>query len=108
MLQEKNGHIYMTSQDPMTMSPFQTYSATEFKAKCLDILDRLATRELVQVKVTKRGKTVAVLSPPEEDSAAALGLHGFMRGMVIIPPDLDLTAPVLDEPLSAALGELPG
>jgi antitoxin (DNA-binding transcriptional repressor) of toxin-antitoxin stability system len=89
------------------MSPFQTYSATEFKAKCLDILDRLATRELIQVKVTKRGKTVAILNPPEPEGDAARDLHGFMRGSVIIPSDLDLTEPVLDEPFSASLGETP-
>ncbi|HVY34333.1 MAG TPA: hypothetical protein VG960_07905 [Caulobacteraceae bacterium] len=88
------------------MSAFQTYSATEFKAKCLDILDRLATRELIQVKVTKRGKTVAILNPPDEKDPALPDLHGFMRGSVVIPPDLDLTAPVLDEPLFAALGVL--
>jgi hypothetical protein len=28
------------------MSEAQSYSATEFKAKCLDILDRLAARKL--------------------------------------------------------------
>lgn len=32
-------------------------------------------------------------------------LHGFMRGSVIIPPDFDLTAPVIDEPLDAESGE---
>lgn len=88
------------------MSAFQTYSATEFKAKCLDILDRLSTRELIQVKVTKRGKTVAILNPPDDTDAALPDLHGFMRGSVVIPPDFDLTAPVLDEPLLAALGQL--
>ncbi len=88
------------------MSPFQTYSATEFKAKCLDILDRLATRELIQVKVTKRGKTVAILNPPDEETMTVQNLHGFMRGSVLTPPGLDLTAPVLDEPLSAMHGEL--
>jgi hypothetical protein len=33
-------------------------------------------------------------------------LHGFMRGTVIIPPGVDLTAPVLDEPFDAEEGRL--
>jgi hypothetical protein len=36
--------------------------------------------------VTKRGKVVAVLSPPEVREAEAAGLHGFMKGSVILPP----------------------
>ena len=87
------------------MSDSVTFSATEFKAKCLDILDRLASHELQEVKVTKRGKTVAVLRPPQAEDSAD-DLYGFMRGTVIIPPGFDLTAPVLDEPLSAESGKL--
>jgi hypothetical protein len=33
--------------------------------------------------------------------------HGFMRGSVVIPPDVDLTAPVINQPLDAETGELP-
>jgi antitoxin (DNA-binding transcriptional repressor) of toxin-antitoxin stability system len=79
----------------------QTYSATEFKAKCLDILDQLAAHKVSRVTITKRGKVVAVLTPPGEPESAIRHLHGFMRGSVQIPPGFDLTAPVLDEPLSA-------
>jgi prevent-host-death family protein len=92
----------------MTIMPTApSYTATEFKAKCLDILDRLAARKLLRVTITKRGKPVAVLTPPDEADAAVRGLHGFMRGSVIAPADFDFTAPVLDEPLSAEDGELP-
>ena len=80
------------------MSISLTYSATEFKAKCLDILDRLAAHELDEVTVTKRGKAVAVLYPPRDQKADLGSLHGFMSGMVIIPADFDLTQPVLDDP----------
>ena len=48
---------------------------------------------------------MAVLIPPASEEAAILGLHGFMRGMVIIPDGVDLTSPVLDEPLDADRGE---
>jgi len=41
-------------------------SATEFKAKCLQLMDRVnATGERIQV--TKRGKVVAELCPPPNE-----------------------------------------
>lgn len=86
----------------------QTISASEFKAKCLDLLDRLAERALERVVVTKRGRVVAVLIPPEDAAAQVRQLHGFMRGSVTIPPGFDLTAPVADEPFAAERGELHG
>jgi prevent-host-death family protein len=88
------------------MAATQTISASEFKAKCLKILDRLASHELDRVVITKRGKTVAVLTPPQPQPAAVTDLYGCMRGSVIIPDGFDLTAPVLDEPLDAELGIL--
>ena len=83
-------------------------SASEFKAKCLEILDRLSKHQLDRVVITKRGKPVAILTPPESDAEAVRGLHGFMRGSVIIPPDLDLTAPVIDEAFDVEAGKLHG
>lgn len=84
----------------------QTISASEFKAKCLDILDRLGSHELERVVITKRGKPVAVLTPPESEESAIRNLHGFMRGSVVISEDVDLTAPILDEPFVAEDGIL--
>lgn len=86
----------------------RTISATEFKAKCLDILDRLGTSELDEVVITKRGKTVAVLTPPKTKSDAVQSLHGFMRGSVVVPDGVDLTAPVVDDDFSADTGLLHG
>jgi prevent-host-death family protein len=90
------------------MSNTQTISASEFKAKCLDILDRLADRTLQRVIITKRGRVVAILVPPLDETAAIRQVHGFMRGSVAIPPGFDLTAPVADEPLAADHGKLHG
>ncbi|HXU99506.1 MAG TPA: hypothetical protein VG166_03300 [Caulobacteraceae bacterium] len=84
----------------------QTYTATEFKAKCLDILDRLAARKIGLVTITKRGKVVALVTPPERDEAAVRGLHGLLRGAVVTSEDVDFTAPVLDQPLEAERGHL--
>ena len=88
------------------MQEAQCYTATEFKAKCLDILDRVAAHKFTRVTITKRGKVVAVLTPPEDSETTVRQLHGFLRGSVLAPPGFDFTAPVLDEPLSAEDGEL--
>lgn len=81
-----------------------TLSATEFKAKCLELLDRLADRRLEEITITKRGRPVAVLRPPAMRNTDQL--HGFMRGSVVLPPNLDLTEPASDEPFDADLGLL--
>ena len=38
--------------------------------------------------------------------AAVGGLHGFLRGSVVIPPEVDLTAPVTDEIFAAEEGKI--
>jgi len=81
-------------------------AASAFKAKCLDLMDQLADRKLMRIVVTKRGRPVAVLSPPPTPEEKADALFGFMRGTVHAPDDFDFTAPVLDEPLNAAEGRL--
>jgi len=45
-------------------------AASEFKAKCLELMDRLAARKLSRIVVTKRGRAVAVLTPPPTLAAA--------------------------------------
>ena len=88
------------------MPTTQTIAASEFKAKCLNILDRLDKRELDREVITKRGQTVAIFTPPDRHADAVRNIHGFMRGSVIIADDVDLTEPVLDEPLDAEHGIL--
>ena len=86
------------------MATTETINASEFKAKCLNILDRLAGHELDRVIITKRGQTVGVLLPPE--TVAVQDLYGSMRGSVTIPEGFDLTEPTLDEPFDAEEGIL--
>ncbi len=88
------------------MSATPTYTVTEFKAKCLDILDRLGSGKLERVEVTKRGKVMAVLTSPQEVSMSVDGLFGCLKDQTIIPEGFDLTEPVLDEPFLAELGIL--
>jgi prevent-host-death family protein len=84
----------------------QTIGAAEFKAHCLEILDRLSAREVSRVTITKRGRPVAVLVPPDDPHDAVGRIHGFLRGSVVIPAGTDLTAPTLDKPLDAVAGRL--
>jgi prevent-host-death family protein len=80
--------------------------ASEFKAKCLALMDQLAARKLSRIVVTKHGRPVAVLSPPPTPEEAADALFGCLKGEIIAPADFDFTEPVLDEPLDAAEGIL--
>lgn len=68
-----------------------TVNASEFKAKCLDIFDRVAAGEFDRVVITKRGRVVGVLVPPEQIEPESV--FGCMRGSVVVPGDCDLTAP---------------
>jgi hypothetical protein len=83
----------------------ETISVTEFKAKCLELFDRLADRKVGRIRVTRRGRVVAVLTPPEE-APGFDQLYGCMEGTVILPEGLDLTAPIIDEPLFAEQGRI--
>jgi hypothetical protein len=84
----------------------QTISASHFKARCLEIFDRLADRSLERVTITKRGRVVGVLLPPDTEVDAIRQLHGFLRGSVVVPPGIDLTEPISDEPFGAEDGIL--
>ncbi|PPQ36761.1 type II toxin-antitoxin system Phd/YefM family antitoxin [Rhodopila globiformis] len=88
------------------MAASETIGISAFKARCAVIFDRLARRELEQVIITRRGRPVAVLTPPKPAAEAVRDIYGFMRGSVTIPEGFDLTEPVLDEPLDAAEGIL--
>jgi antitoxin (DNA-binding transcriptional repressor) of toxin-antitoxin stability system len=81
--------------------------ATQFKARRLDLLDQVGSRQIGRLEITERGKVVAILVPPPSCEEAAQ-LHGFMRGSVIIPDGVDLTASVLDAPCEAGPGILHG
>jgi prevent-host-death family protein len=81
-------------------------SASEFKAKCLDLFDRLRARKLKRIVVTKRGRPVAVMGPPPATGEVAAGLFGCLKGRMTAPPGYDFTKPVLDEKLDAEEGRL--
>lgn len=59
--------------------------ATEFKAKCLELMDRVAARRESFV-ITKRGRPVARLVPVERPTKATI--FGWMRGRAEIVGDV--------------------
>lgn len=80
-------------------------TATEFKAKCLELIDRLQRGALTKVTITKRGKTAAVVHQPEPAAVFDLrSLVGAMKGTVIAPADFDWTAPMDLDPLDSENG----
>lgn len=81
-----------------------TFTVTEFKAKCLDILDRLGSGKLDRVEVTKRGKVMAVLTPPS--ASGADDLFGCLKNQTFISEGFDLTSPVVEDLPSTAQGRL--
>ena len=56
-----------------TLSRMKTIGATEFKQKCLALLDRVGPEGIV---ITKHGKPVARLVPVESESADLIGRFG--------------------------------
>jgi hypothetical protein len=81
-----------------------TISASEFKARCLKVFKDLENRRYARVVVTRRGKPVAELTPPPGKPPA---LWGAMKDTVNLPPDIDLTEPLIDmEDIDAAKGIL--
>lgn len=65
-----------------------TVQASEFKAKCLQMMDQVAaTGE--PILITKRGRPVARLMPPERKRFYI----GALKGMISIPDDADIISP---------------
>lgn len=60
-------------------------SATEFKARCLDLMDSVE-RTGCSVIVTKRGRPVAVLAPVRGRRTSA---YGCMKGLIKIVGDIE-------------------
>lgn len=74
-------------------------NVSEFKAKCLKLIDEVATTREPLV-ITKRGKVVARVVPVEDDQPH--GMFGYMQGTVTIHDDI-LNMP--HEPWAAESGE---
>jgi prevent-host-death family protein len=72
-----------------------TITASEFKAKCLALMDEvLRTGEAILI--TKNGKPVAQLAPPPTAAAPRKSPIGLHKGLVRPIGDVDLDEPVID------------
>ena len=80
------------STDSQPTSPSRTVKATEFKAKCLKLMDKVAeTGE--EIVITKNGKPVAKLTPYRETSSELVpetreSMFGKDRGKIRILGDI--------------------
>jgi prevent-host-death family protein len=59
-----------------------TVSATDFKAKCLAMIEEM-NRTKVPIVVTKRGKPVAEMYPARSEAEAAKSFIGSMKGTLL-------------------------
>ena len=62
----------------------RTIKASEFKAKCLKLMDEVAESG-EEIIITKNGKPVAKLTPCREHRKSLLGVH---RGLIQIHGDI--------------------
>jgi len=83
-MRPESGHIFVT------MKQERSIAAGEFKAKCLELLDRVA-RDGDAIVVTKRGRPVAKVVPVEDH--ARRSLRGSVRYLsdVVAPTGDDWT-----------------
>jgi prevent-host-death family protein len=82
----------------------KTLSASEFKARCLAVLDEVA-RTGERVRVTKRGRAVADVGPPAREDDDLAPQQRIMGAVVIVG---DVVSPVLpEEAWNALLGKSP-
>ena len=77
-------------------------NVTDFKAKCLALFKELEARRYDKVVVTRRGRAIAELTPAVREVPDP---YGCLVGRAIIPPDLDLTSPLLEDVPEAESGE---
>lgn len=83
----------------MTHEKIKTVGVTEFKAKCLGLVDDVAKGRLARVVLTKRGKPVAEIGrPPAKKRPAGKSTFGALKHMMKIDPSVDLTAPTGEDP----------
>jgi prevent-host-death family protein len=75
----------LLEQDDIT-----TIAVTEFRGRCLAVIDDVAQGRTGPVVLMKRNRPVAAIVPIDHDPP---DLWGAMRGSVIIPAGTDLTAP---------------
>jgi antitoxin (DNA-binding transcriptional repressor) of toxin-antitoxin stability system len=81
-------------------------SVTDFKARCLELFDRLTDGTVDCIKVTRRGKPVAIVTAAEETKASFQDVIDRMKGTVHVPSGVDIIGPAFDGEINAEKGIL--
>jgi antitoxin (DNA-binding transcriptional repressor) of toxin-antitoxin stability system len=71
------------------MSSETVIGVTDFKARCLGLIDDVAQGRVGRVVLRKRDRAVAAIVPLAQEPVE---LWGAMRGSVTVAPGVDLTA----------------
>ena len=71
----------------------QQIGVTEFKAKCLALVNAVSRGKVDRVVLTKRGKPVAELTPLTVRQRPYVSSRGALKHMINLRDDVDLTAP---------------
>jgi hypothetical protein len=79
---------------------------TAFKARCLQLIDEVASGKLDRVVLTKRGKQVAEIKQPTKLCEEFVDSYGIMKGQMWIDPTWDPTQPFDDIEWDAEKGIL--
>ena len=80
------------------MNRQRTMTASDFRARCFEVLAQIAGRKLEIVTITKRGRPVAQVLPATAE-AELPSLYGCMRGTVTFSDDIDIDRPILEQTL---------
>lgn len=73
-----------TKKTPVKRTKSSSVPASQFKARCLKLMDEVRDRRC-EIVITKRGKPVAKLVPVEEKQP---DIFGYMKGTVTILGDI--------------------
>jgi prevent-host-death family protein len=77
--------MHATRKQPVKSRKSSSVSASQFKARCLKLMDEVRDRRC-EVVITKRGKPVAKLVPVEDQQVR--DIMGYAKGSIVILGDI--------------------
>jgi antitoxin (DNA-binding transcriptional repressor) of toxin-antitoxin stability system len=83
----------MDHMDQVSRKSESSIGVTAFKARCLSIVEDVASGRKSRVVLTKRGKAVAIIVPAKPKKKGSRDPWGGLRGSGFIPEGVDITEP---------------
>ncbi len=77
--------MHATKKTPVKRTKSISVPASQFKARCLKLMDEVRDRRC-EIVITKRGKPVAKLVPVEEKQVP--DIFGYAKGSIVIHGDI--------------------